>query len=66
MSEHRLPPPMDATGRKRIRDAEIRAAYASGHYTLSAIAKRYRLTDSRIWQIVHKHRRTQPMGDQDA
>lgn len=66
MPERCRPPPVNAAGRKRIRDAEIRAAYASGQYTMSTIAKRYRLTDSRIWQIVHKHRRTQPLGENDA
>jgi Mor family transcriptional regulator len=52
--------------RNRVRDAEIRAAYASGQYTMSTIAKRYRLTDSRVWQIVHSYGRTQPLGENDA
>lgn len=38
----------------RKRDAEIRALWATGRWTQSAIARKYRLTDARIWQIVNK------------
>ena len=48
--------PNGGIDRLRVRDAEIRAMWASGNWTQSAIARKYRLTDSRIWQILRAPR----------
>jgi Mor family transcriptional regulator len=40
----------------RVRNAEIRAMWASGKWTQSAIARKYRLTDTTIWQILRAPR----------
>jgi Mor family transcriptional regulator len=71
-----LPRPADhSIEANRIRDAEIRGLWRTGQWTLAAIARKYRLSDSRAWQIINGYRphRTktrptepQPMGDDDA
>jgi Mor family transcriptional regulator len=42
--------------RLRVRNTEIRAMWASGNWTQSEIARKYRLTDTRIWQILRPPR----------
>jgi len=55
--------PNGGIDRLRVRDTEIRAMWASGKWTQNAIARKYRLTDSRIWQILRNPRpRRSPDG----
>lgn len=61
------PPKPNAVQRRLKRDAEIRAMHAAG-FTCARIAARFKLTDTRVWQIVtgYRSKRPQPMGDSDA
>jgi hypothetical protein len=58
-------PPRRTIEGNRKRDAEIRGLWHSGQWTLAAIARKFGITDSRVWQIVNRPR-PQPEDDKDA
>jgi Mor family transcriptional regulator len=64
----RAKPTLTATVRRARRDAEIRGLYVTGNWTLAKLAKRFGVSDTRVWQIVRRYRKPQPqpVGENDA